>query len=143
MENQKFDMIELAMFFTLIFAIIFAMIRAATVYKSAEVALFNEYSTRKIISEYEKYNNLIVDQDTQVSNITDIEKLILEAAKNKDKVIIKDNGSTIYEVELLTKVETSKVYSILQDIFKKNKSVKVELIVEGNVIKGVIFNGNS
>lgn len=143
MEDNKFTFIEIVIFLAMLFAIIFGLIKAANVYKLAEKELTKEYTIKNIISEYEKYNDLIVDQNTQISNITDIEKLILEAAKKKDKVIIKDNGSKIYEVEYLTKIETSKVYSKLQELLKKSKTIKVELIVEDNIIKGVIFNGNT
>lgn len=143
MEDNKFTFIEIVIFLAMLFAIIFGLIKAANVYKLAEKELTKEYTIKNIISEYEKYNDLIVDQNTQMSNITDIEKLILEAAKKKDRVIIKDNGSKIYEVEYLTKIETSKVYSKLQELLKKSKTIKVELIVEDNIIKGVIFNGNT
>ena len=143
MEDNKFTFIEIVIFLAMLFAIIFGLIKAANVYKLAEKELTKEYTIKNIISEYEKYNDLIVDQNTQISNITDIEKLILEAAKKKDKVIIKDNGSKIYEVEYLTKIETSKVYSKLQELLKKSKTIKVELIVEDNIIKGVVFNGNT
>lgn len=143
MEDNKFTFIEIVIFLAMLFAIIFGLIKAANIYKLAEKELTKEYTIKNIISEYEKYNDLIVDQNTQISNITDIEKLILEAAKKKDKVIIKDNGSKIYEVEYLTKIETSKVYSKLQELLKKSKTIKVELIVEDNIIKGVVFNGNT
>ena len=143
MEDNKFTFIEIVIFLAMLFAIIFGLIKTANVYKLAEKELTKEYTIKNIISEYEKYNDLIVDQNTQISNITDIEKLILEAAKKKDKVIIKDNGSKIYEVEYLTKIETSKVYSKLQELLKKSKTIKVKLIVEDNIIKGVIFNGNT